>query len=114
MNSINLEKTTMWKFPERRRWATHNGGYRGNWSPYVPRNLILKYSKENEVVLDMFVGGGTTLIETKILGRKGIGIDINESAIKLSKKNLNFHVEKAHAQILIKSDVYISNRIGFD
>ena len=93
MKKYELEKTTLWKFPSRGTWATHNPKYRGNWTPHIPRNLILKYTKENDTVLDMFVGGGTTLIETKILKRKGIGVDINPDALKITKKNLNFNCQ---------------------
>ena len=35
-------------------------------------------------------GGGTTLIECKLLGRAGIGLDINPEAVKLTKKALQF------------------------
>src|SRR5438309_3287885 len=38
------ERNTVWSFPERGKWATHDGQYRGNWSPFVPRNLILRYT----------------------------------------------------------------------
>src|SRR5207302_352382 len=33
------EEFTVWSFPSRGDWATHSGNYRGNWSPYIPRNL---------------------------------------------------------------------------
>jgi DNA modification methylase len=36
------------------------------------------------------VGGGTTLVEAKLLNRKGMGFDINPEAVKLSKNNLKF------------------------
>ena len=39
------QQTTVWSFPNRGNWATHKASYRGNWSPWVPRNLILKYSQ---------------------------------------------------------------------
>ena len=52
--SINLyperfesEATTVWSFPERGKWATHSPKYRGNWAPQIPRNVILKYTKED-------------------------------------------------------------------
>lgn len=85
-----MEETTVWSFPDRGEWATHSGKYRGNWSPYVPRNLLLKYSKEGSWVLDQFVGSGTTLVEAKLLNRNAIGVDINSNALTLSKNNLKF------------------------
>lgn len=97
---FKLEATTMWSFKQRGNWATHNGMYRGNWSPYIPRNLILRYSKENDIILDPFLGSGTSLIETKLLRRKGIGIDINPASISLAKENLRFNKNQDyHPQI---------------
>jgi 16S rRNA G966 N2-methylase RsmD len=91
--NFNLETTTVWGFPDRGDWATHSGKYRGNWSPFIPRNVILRYSKEGETVLDQFVGSGTTLVETKLLKRKGIGVDINPEAVNLTWHNVNFERE---------------------
>ena len=87
---FKLEDTTIWSFLERGNWATHSGKYRGNWSPYIPRNIILRYSKKKDWILDQFLGSGTTLIEAKLLGRNAIGVDINSEAVKLSNTNLNF------------------------
>lgn len=87
------ETTTVWSFKQRGSWATHSGEYRGNWSPYIPRNVILKYSKPGDLVLDYFCGAGTTAIECKLLGRKCIALDINDKAIELAKNNLNFSIE---------------------
>ncbi len=92
---FKLEDTTIWSFPERGSWVTHSGKYRGNWSPYIPRNLILRYSKKNDWILDQFLGSGTTLIEAKLLGRNAIGVDINSEAIKLSNTNLNFTCQES-------------------
>jgi len=90
--NFELETTTVWSFPSRGKWATHylNAKYRGNWAPQVARNLILRYSKEGDTVLDAFVGSGTTLIECKLTGRRGIGIDINKEALILTRDRLNF------------------------
>ena len=86
------ETTTVWSFKQRGNWSTHDGRYRGNWSPYIPRNVILKYSKLGDIVLDYFVGGGTTAIEAKLLQRRCIARDINPAAIDLTKENLNFNL----------------------
>ncbi len=93
------ENTTVWSFKQRGSWATHDGGYRGNWSPYIPRNIILKYSKPGDIVLDYFVGGGTTAVEAKLLGRRCIARDINPLAIELTRENVNFHPPKDSYEI---------------
>lgn len=117
-NHFNLEETSIWSFPERGKWATHSGNYRGNWSPYVPRNLILRYSKPGDWVLDQFLGSGTTLVEAKLLNRNGIGIDINPKALSLSKTNLSFQ-SNSKSQIFLKKGNAASltcikdNRIDF-
>lgn len=41
----------------------------------------MRYSEEGELVLDQFAGGGTTLVEAKLLNRNIIGVDINENAL---------------------------------
>ena len=40
------ECSTVRSFPRRGNRATHTSKWRGNWSPEVVRNLILRYSKE--------------------------------------------------------------------
>lgn len=84
------ELTTVWSFKQRGNWATHSGEYRGNWSPYIPRNVILKYSQPGELVLDYFCGAGTTAVECKLLGRRCLALDINRKAVDLAKRNLDF------------------------
>ncbi|ADG13093.1 DNA methylase N-4/N-6 domain protein [Methanocaldococcus infernus ME] len=92
-DNFELEPTNVWSFPKRGDWATHylNSKYRGNWAPQVARNLILRYSKEGETVLDPFVGSGTTLIEAKLLFRNAIGVDINRDAVMLTLDRLRFN-----------------------
>lgn len=87
-NEDRIERTTVWSFPKRGDWAVHKGDYKGNWPPQIPFNLIKQYTKKNEIVLDSFVGGGTTLIECWRLGRQGIGVDISPHALSFTKKRL--------------------------
>ncbi|HHV16527.1 MAG TPA: methyltransferase domain-containing protein [Gelria sp.] len=89
-DNFELQLNTVWSFPDRGDWATHNSKYRGNWSPYIPRNLILRYSKEKNMILDQFAGGGTTLVEAKLLNRNVIGVDINPNALELCRDVTNF------------------------
>ena len=53
-------------------------------------DLIIKTSSNREsYVLDCFCGSGTTLRSAHMLGRKWIGIDISEQAIKMTTEKLN-------------------------
>lgn len=99
--NFELEMTTHWSFPKRGDWATHDAKWRGNWSPYIPRNILLRYSKERDLVLDQFAGGGTTLVEAKLLNRNIIGVDVNAAALARCKEKTTFDHEGANGQVYI-------------
>ncbi len=84
------ECSSVWSFPRRWNWMTHNSKYRWNWSPEVVRNLILRYSKEWDFLLDPMIWWGTTAIEAKLLNRNLLCYDINLDAIKLTENLLDF------------------------
>jgi DNA modification methylase len=91
---FKMEETTLWSFKNRGNWAGHKGDYPGNWSPYVPRNIILRYSNEGDLVLDQFLGSGTTAVEALLLKRRIIGLDINDKAIEISRKRSLAYIDK--------------------
>lgn len=103
-DNFELEMTTHWSFPERGNWATHDAKWRGNWSPYIARNLLLRYSKEGDLVIDQFAGGGTTLVEAKLLGRNIIGVDVNSVAIERCKEKTSFDWENGGNVSVYKGD----------
>lgn len=55
----------------------------------IIRDFILKYSKKEEIVLDPFCGSGISVTESIFTNRKAFGIDINPSAIFITKQMLN-------------------------
>ena len=97
-DDFELEMTTHWSFPKRGDW---DAKWRGNWSPYIPRNIILRYSQEGDLVLDQFAGGGTTLVEAKLLNRDIIGIDINDVALERCREKTAFDYEPAKGNVYI-------------
>lgn len=101
-DDFELEMTTHWSFPERGKWATHDAKWRGNWSPYIPRNIILRYSEKGDLILDQFAGGGTTLVEAKLLERDIIGVDINDEALNRCREKTDFNYTEATGKVYIK------------
>ena len=66
--------------------ATHRFyRYPARFSPQFARAAIETFTNEGDLVLDPFVGGGTTAVEALRANRKCIGADINELAVFVSE-----------------------------
>lgn len=69
---------------------------------HLLERLILMSTDENDIVLDPFVGTGTTVIAAKRLGRKYIGIDIDEKYVNITREKLeNEFIESKIANIWV-------------
>lgn len=96
-------KNNNWNFKEigikETQYLTH---FFHHWAakfiPQIPQNIIRKYGKPGDIVLDPFVGCGTTLVEAKLFGCPSYGVDINPLAIKICQAK----VEKINTQLLEK------------
>ena len=55
---------------------------------YLLERIILASTKENDYILDPFVGSGTTGVVAKRLGRKFIGIDAEKDYLEIAKRRL--------------------------
>jgi site-specific DNA-methyltransferase (adenine-specific) len=54
----------------------------------LPRRCIKMFSYVGDTVLDPFMGSGTTLIAAGMLGRKGIGVDVDRGYCKLAQTRI--------------------------
>jgi tRNA G10 N-methylase Trm11 len=81
---------SLWQIDKRDASGAHKNGsaYHGNFVPQIPRQLIQRYTKPGDVVIDPFLGGGTTLIEARRQGRHGIGIELNPEVVAQAAQNI--------------------------
>ena len=95
VNDINLARwqeyddiitDSLWVLDKRDTSGAHLAWYWGNFIPQIPHQMMLRYTKKGEWVLDTFVGSGTTLIECRRLGRNGIGIELNSEVVEKARE----------------------------
>ncbi len=63
--------------------------YPARFSPLLAREIIKSFTKPGDLILDPFMGGGTSLVEAKLLSRNAIGFDISSLAYFLARVKLN-------------------------
>src|ERR687887_896436 len=87
LRKVNYLNRLDWELEDANtRYLTHSyHPYSAKYIPQIPRYLISNLTNRNDLILDNFVGSGTTLVESKILGRHAIGVDINPLACLVSK-----------------------------
>jgi len=119
INDINLLRwkeydeiitDSLWIFDKRDTSGAHLGWYWGNFIPQIPRQMMLRYTKKNDWVLDTFVGSGTTLIECRRLGRNGIGIELNPEVAQKAKEL----IEKEENEDNVVTDVIVGDSREID
>jgi len=76
-----VELGSLWLFGSREKGDGHSLDYHGNFIPQIATQLLTRYSKEGDVVLDPFLGSGTTAIEAVKLGRRCIGVEIQPELV---------------------------------
>ena len=90
INDINLLRwkeydhiitDSLWVVDKRDSSGAHTASYWGNFIPQIPHQMMLRYTRKGDWVLDAFAGSGTTLIECRRLGRNCIGVELNPAAV---------------------------------
>jgi len=95
INDLNLNRwqeyediltDSLWVLNRRDNSGVHTAGYWGNFIPQIPNQMMKRYTKRGDWVLDPFLGCGTTLIECQRLGRNGIGIELQKTVANRARE----------------------------
>lgn len=85
--NCDINTDSLWLISSRDKSGKHKNIYHGNFIPQIPNQLIRRYTKKDDLIVDLFLGSGTTLYECEKLGRKCIGLDINENILEFVLDN---------------------------
>lgn len=107
--NLDINVDSLWMIDKRDNSGVHSASYHGNFVPQIPNQLLRRFTKQGDFVLDPFLGGGTTLIECQRLKRNGIGIELQEDVAKNSKHLIN--QEQNNGTI---TDIYVGDSSNFD
>ena len=97
-NDINLNnwkaypqvKTdTWWDFPSRDKSHGHSYDYHGNYIPQLAQQFYERYTKKDDIVLDLFFGSGTSGIEAKNMNRRCIGVELKQDMVDYVSQKFN-------------------------
>jgi len=104
-----------WSFSDKTRkdtaYITHGyHRYPAKFIPQIVSRLAEKYTNEGDLIVDPFGGCGTTLVESKVMGRPSVGVDINPVAVLITKAKITpidpQKIEKAFIALKVKLDTY--------
>ena len=107
-----------WSFSDKTRkdtaYITHGyHRYPAKFIPQIVSRLASKYTNEGDLIVDPFGGCGTTLVESKVMGRPSVAVDINPVAVLITKAKITpidpVKIEKAFVALKEKLDSYSEN-----
>ena len=74
---------SVWRIP-----PSKNDGFPCSFPVEIPKRAIEGFTDENDIVLDPFIGSGTTAIVAKELNRNYIGFDISDKYCQMSEERI--------------------------
>ena len=78
-----VKTDTWWEFASRDNTHGHSNEYHGNYIPQIARQLYERFTKKGDVVLDLFLGSGTSAIEALNMERRCIGVELKSEQVEI-------------------------------
>lgn len=72
---------SLWTFPARAKGDGHQLDYHGNFIPQIATQLFSRYTRRDEIVLDLFLGSGTSALEAVNLKRRCVGVELKPDLV---------------------------------
>ncbi|MBN1641478.1 MAG: hypothetical protein JXA09_09600 [Anaerolineae bacterium] len=72
---------SLWLFDSRDRTGGHELDYHGNYIPQIATQIYTRYTRKGDVVVDPFLGAGTSAIEAVRMQRRCIGVELKPDLV---------------------------------
>jgi 16S rRNA G966 N2-methylase RsmD len=79
---------SLWLFESRSRANGHSYDYHGNYIPQIATQILTRFTRQGDTIVDLFLGSGTTAIEAATLGRRCIGIELQPKLVSDVRRKL--------------------------
>jgi methylase of polypeptide subunit release factors len=79
---------SLWLIESRDRSGGHRLDYHGNFVPQIATQTLLRYTRRDDIVLDLFLGSGTSAIEALRLNRRLIGVELQPELVAAVREKL--------------------------
>ena len=91
---------SLWYFPNRASGDGHKLDYHGNYIPQIATQLFTRYTRQDEIVLDLFLGSGTSAIEAARLQRRCIGVELKSELVEYVRSKIRPQLLADRIQLL--------------
>lgn len=96
----HIETGSLWMMNSRAKGAGHKFEYHGNYIPQIATQLFTRFTKPGDVVLDMFLGSGTSAIEAVNMDRKCVGVEIKSELSEYVKNKFTDEQRENSVQVV--------------
>ncbi len=85
----HIKTDTWWEFAQRDNTNGHSNDYHGNYIPQIAQQLYERFTQKGDIILDMFLGSGTSAIEAKHMNRRCIGVELKPEQVEIVKNKFS-------------------------
>ena len=85
----HIKTDTWWEFAQRDNTHGHSNEYHGNYIPQIAQQLYERFTKKGDIVLDLFLGSGTSAIEAINMKRRCIGVELKPEQTEIVRSKFS-------------------------
>lgn len=84
----DIHTDSLWLIDSRDKTGGHRLDYHGNFVPQIATQVYTRYTRAGDVIIDLFLGSGTSAIEANRMGRRCIGVEIKADLVEYVRNKL--------------------------